>query len=187
MSKAIGIKITPAGDLYDIKSSKFFGAPSIPKEWLDDRFTADEMFFCQIRLSDIAALDSENRLPHEGYLYLFLRTAKGGNNFELVLRDYKGVPNIVVDWFNEPVNGYAHLRSDYLMEFFEADEDYDGTKLFGIPAGWNGSENPPRVLFQYNPKDSDTGFLENFNGHLYLFFGENESDLSQVELHLEGK
>lgn len=187
MKKAIGIKISPAGDFYDIKSSKFFGAPTVPREWLDDRFSQDEMFFCQIRLSDIAMLDSENRLPHEGYLYVFLRTAKGENNLELVLRDYKGEPNVVLDWFNEPVDGYAYLRSDYLMEFFEVEEDYAGTKLLGIPANWSFDENPPKVLFQFNPKDTDAGFLENVNGRLYLLFGKDESDLSQVELYLEGK
>ena len=185
MGKAIGIKIKPAGDVYDVKSSKFFGAPAIPREWLDDRFTADEMFFCQIRLSDIATFDSENKLPHEGYLYVFLRTAKGKNNFELVLRDYNGEPNVVVEWFNEPVDGYAHLRSDYLMEFFEVEEGYAGTKLLGTPVNWS-LETPPRVLFQFNPKDTDAGFLEDLNGYLYLLFGEDESDLSQVELYLEG-
>ena len=187
MGKAIGIKIKPAGDVYDIKSSKLFGAPCLPKEWMDDRFTKDEMFFCQIRLSDIATLDSENKLPHDGFLYVFLRTARGENNLELVLREYKGEPTIVINWFNEIVDGYAHLRSDYLMEFFEVDEDYAGTKLFGIPANWSLGENPPKVLFQFNPKDTDAGFLENLNGYLYLLFGENQSDLSQVELHIEGE
>jgi hypothetical protein len=186
MGKAIGIKIKPAGDVYDVKSSKFFGAPTVPREWLDDRFSQDEMFFCQIRLSDIAALDSENRLPHEGYLYVFLRTAKGKDNLELVLREYSGDSTIVINWFNEPVDGYAYLRSDYLMEFFEVEENYAGTKLFGTPASWGLDETPPKVFFQFNPKDTDAGFLEDLNGYLYLLFGEDESDLSQVELYLEG-
>ena len=47
MSKAIKIKVKRAGDNYDLAASKFFGAPTIPGEWLDD-FDEDVIFFCQI-------------------------------------------------------------------------------------------------------------------------------------------
>ena len=68
---AIGIHIKKADGNHDYRASKFFGAPVIPAEW-QDRFAEDILFFGQIRLSDIAPLDTENKLPHTGYLYLFL-------------------------------------------------------------------------------------------------------------------
>ena len=185
MSKAIGIKITKAGDFYDVGASKFFGAPTIPGEWLDDRFTQDEIFFCQIRLSDIAKIDSENRLPHEGYLYFFLRTANGKYALEAVIRDCLEKPRVAVDRFNECVEGYEHLVDDYLIEFFEVDEDYEGTKLFGTPSSWQYAENSPKLLLQFDPLDTDAGFLSEVDGYLYFFLGEDELDLSQVKAHLE--
>ena len=68
---AIGIKIKKAYGDHDPGASKFFGAPTVPEKWLD-MFSDDVIFFAQIRLSDIAKLDTENKLPHTGYLYLFL-------------------------------------------------------------------------------------------------------------------
>ncbi|MBQ4066753.1 MAG: hypothetical protein IJD22_03810, partial [Clostridia bacterium] len=68
-NNAIAITVKEAPEGYDLGASKFFGTPTIPKEWAED-FDDDEMFFCQIRLSDIAELDTDNRLPHSGYLYV---------------------------------------------------------------------------------------------------------------------
>lgn len=60
--------------------SKMWGCPDLPDaleyptvsvedgdETIEDPMT----FVCQIRLADIAALDPEGRLPHEGMLYFF--------------------------------------------------------------------------------------------------------------------
>ena len=68
---AIGIRINKADGKHDFGASKFFGAPGMPAEW-QERFSEDVIFFGQIRLSDIAEFDTENKLPHTGYLYLFL-------------------------------------------------------------------------------------------------------------------
>ena len=62
---AIGIKIKKADGDHDPCASKFFGAPVVPEEW-QERFSEDVIFFAQIRLSDIAELDTENKLPHTG-------------------------------------------------------------------------------------------------------------------------
>lgn len=60
--------------------SKWWGAPDLPKGWpypivpcTDDGDSWDEplTFLCQIRCQDIAALDPEGLLPHEGMLYFF--------------------------------------------------------------------------------------------------------------------
>ena len=63
MSKAIGIRVKKADDGYDLGASKFFGTPTVPEAWETD-FSDTALFFCQLRLADIAALDTENRLPH---------------------------------------------------------------------------------------------------------------------------
>lgn len=60
--------------------SKMWGCPDLPdsidypmvKVWDDGELIEDPMtFICQIRLEDIAELDTENQLPHEGMLYFF--------------------------------------------------------------------------------------------------------------------
>ena len=73
MGKAIKITVKKAPEPYDLGASKFFGTPTVPLAW-DGDFCDDEIFFCQIKLSDIAELDTENKLPHTGYLYIFLHT-----------------------------------------------------------------------------------------------------------------
>ena len=65
MSKAIKITAKKAPVGYDLGASKFFGTPTVPIAW-DGDFYDDELFFCQIRLSDIAELDKDNKLPHTG-------------------------------------------------------------------------------------------------------------------------
>ena len=51
MSKAIKITAKKAPKDYDLGASKFFGTPTVPPAWNGD-FYDDELFFCQIRLSD---------------------------------------------------------------------------------------------------------------------------------------
>ena len=98
---AIGIKIHKPKGEYDLGASKFFGAPVLPERWLD-RFSDDVIFFAQIRLTDIAHLDTENRLPHTGYLYFFLAADTG---------------------FLDNIDGYAYF-------FFEKDRsNIDGIRL----------------------------------------------------------
>ena len=80
MSKAIKIVAKKAPKEHDISESKFFGIPTVPLAWEGD-FDDDELFFCQIRLSDIARLDTENRLPHTGYLYIVLHTEDRKKSF----------------------------------------------------------------------------------------------------------
>ena len=71
MSRAIGMRVRRAEITDDPGVSKFFGDPTVPNAWCDN-WPDDVIFFCQLRLDDIAALDKEDRLPHKGYLYIFL-------------------------------------------------------------------------------------------------------------------
>ena len=74
---AIKIRIKKAEGEHDPGASKFFGSPVIPGEWLNF-FAEDIIFFAQLRLSDIAALDTENNrdVPVSGDGVLLRRRAE---------------------------------------------------------------------------------------------------------------
>ena len=181
---AIGIKVKKAPEGYDLGASKFFGTPTVPKEWLED-FYEDEIFFCQIRLADIAHLDEEGDLPHEGYLYVFLIADDGGWRMEADVRYTPQQPELAIDDFNGEVPGYEDFTEAWLMEFAPVEGDADGIRLLGVPSDWNYADASPKLLLQYDPLASDMGFLDSMDGYLYLFFGEDDCDFTQVTCHAE--
>ena len=181
MSKAIKITAKKAHKGYDIGASKFFGTPTVPFEW-DGDFYEDEIFFCQIKLSDIVELDKENRLPHTGYLYIFLHTENGNYHLKPDIRYYDGEPGLAIDDFNTAVEEYEQYNDAYLMEFSEVDEDEICTKLFGNPSDWNYESDPPKLLMQYDPLDNEMKFLDTLDGFLYFFFGKDEKKLENITL-----
>ena len=178
---AIGIKVKKAPGGYDLGASKFFGTPTVPLAWEGD-FYEDEIFLCQINLADIARLDKENRLPHTGYLYIFLHTDGGDYNLEADVRYFDGEPELAIDDFNLEVEGYERFNDAYLMEFFAVDENEVCTRLFGVPSDWNYEDEPSKLLFQFDPLDSEMEFLDYLDGFLYFFFGKDENDLEGVTL-----
>ena len=57
----IGIKVEKAHGEYDPGTSKFFGSPTMPEEWLSDETIGDDdFFFCQLKLSEFKAFDKDN-------------------------------------------------------------------------------------------------------------------------------
>ena len=181
MNKAIKITVNKAPEGYDLGASKFFGTPTVPLAWQED-FDDDEIFLCQIRLSDIAELDKENRLPHTGYLYIFLHTEGGKYRLGADVRYHNGEPELAIDDFNTAVEDYEQYNEAYLMEFSEVDEDEICTKLFGLPSDWNYENAPPQLLMQYDPLDSEMGFLDYLDGFVYFFFGDGEKDWKNIIL-----
>ena len=184
MAKAIGIRVTAAEGDYDLAASKFFGSPTVPEEWADD-FDEDILFLCQFRLADLAALDTEDRLPHTGYLYIFLDTAEGAYQLHPIVRYYDGEPDTVLGDFNEIVADYERFTQAWLMNFEAVDEDEVCTRLFGAPSDWNYEDEPPRLLRQYDPLDAVMGFLDHLDGFLYFFAGNTYRDFGNVTLHEE--
>ena len=180
---AIGIKVKKAEGDYDLLASKFFGEPTVPLGW-EGEFYDDEIFFCQIRLADIAHLDKDNRLPHTGYLYVFLDTEGGDYDLVADVKYFDGEPELVLDGFNLDVAGYERFNNAYLMEFVEVDDDDACTRLFGNPSDWNYDDTPPKMLLQYDPLDNETGFLDFLDGFLYFFYGDDD-DLEEVWLQEE--
>ena len=181
---AIGIKVKKAFADCEPDASKFFGTPTVPLAW-EETFDEDEIFFFQIRLRDIAALDTENRLPHSGYLYVFLHTEDGEYGLEADVRYCDSEPELAIDDFNLAVEGFEQYNNAYLMEFERQDADFEGTRLFGEPSDWNYAEHAPDLLMQFDPLDNDMGFLDHIDGLFYLFFGQDPLDLSQVYLQME--
>ncbi|MBR2650900.1 MAG: DUF1963 domain-containing protein [Clostridia bacterium] len=179
MSEAIRIRVRPEEGDYDPSVSKFFGSPTIPGEWLSD-FDEYTIFFCQIRLADIARYDKENRLPHSGYLYVFLDTYDSEFNLSPIVRYYDGEPDTVVDEFNSAVPDYEDFDRAWLIDFELCDGCEDGTRLFGTPRTIDEGEAEGKLLMQFDPLDSEMGFLSHLDGYLYLFFGKDESDPSAV-------
>lgn len=178
---AIGIKIHKPEGEHDLGASKFFGAPVLPVGW-PDRFSDDVIFFAQIRLTDIAELDTENKLPHTGYLYLFL-DVEMISRYQVMAYYYDGEPNVVVDDFNEIEPQFAHLNEDWLMSFESVDDAADGIKLFGVPT--SGYETDENLLLQFDPLAADTGFLDNIDGYAYFFFEKDGNNTDDIRLVID--
>ena len=172
---AIGIRIHKPEGEYDPGASKLFGAPVLPDGW-PDRFSDDVIFFAQIRLSDSAALDTENRLPHTGYLYLF-PDAEMMSEYQAMAYYYDSEPHVVVDDFNEIEPRFAHLNEDFLMSF----EPADGVRLFGVPSSGYETEE----LLQFDPLAADTGFLDSIDGYAYFLFGEDGERIDGIRLVID--
>ena len=178
---AIGIKVKKAPADHDLGASKFFGTPTVPLAWEGD-FYEDEIFLCQINLADVAHLDKENRLPHTGYLYIFLHTDGGDYDLEADVRYFEGEPELAIDDFNLEVEGYEGFNDAYLMEFCEVDDGEACTRLLGLPSDWNYEDKPQKLLLQFDPLDSEMGFLDHLDGFLYFFFGKDEKNFEGVTL-----
>ncbi len=175
MQNAIKITLTKAEKDYGLTASKLFGAPVLPEAW-GNKFSEDIIFFGQIRLSDIAELDTENRLPHSGYIYLFLDTEIYPYT---AWAEYSEVePRLVIDDFNEIDPRFEHLNQAFVMSFSRTEDICcDGNRLFGLPS--SGYESEGELFLQFDPLDTPTGFLEEIDGYAYFFFGEDGRSLEE--------
>lgn len=178
---AIGMQVEKAEGDYDPAQSKFFGAPVIPGAW-KDRFHDDIVFFAQIRLSELAHLDPENRLPHTGYLYFFLDAEMyPSDQLDMWVEYYPGEPDMIVDDFNEASPIPQGLNQDWLITFHAAVPGQDGTKLLGVPSDPDVHTEGAGLLLQYAPLDFEgVPFLSGLDGYAYVFFGSDPTDYDAV-------
>ena len=184
---AIGIKLKKENGEHDLGVSKFFGTPTLPMGMMEE-LSPDAVFVAQLQLSALACFDKEDRLPHEGYLYIFLETEDDTpySGKKAVVIYTKEEPAVAVDNFNEVSPMPNGLNEDYLIEFFEADDDYDGIKLFGEPSDWGYAEDYPELLLQFDPlATSDLDFFTCMDGYIYFFFGEDKCKWEDVVVHFE--
>lgn len=184
---AIAVSVEKVVGEHDLGQSKFFGSPTVPSDW-QDRFHDDIVFLAQIRLADIAEFDYDNRLPHTGYLYIFLDAEMYPSaQLDVWVEYYPGEPDTVIDDFNimSPISD--GLNDDWIITFHYADVNEDGTKLFGFPSGAiNENGDKPNLLLQYDPLNFDgVPFLNNLDGYAYVFFGKDENDLESVSYTVE--
>lgn len=99
---------------YDIDSeldgSKFFGEILLPEKWFeDDVFSPDEMFICQINLSELSASDICSVLPSSGMLFFFIDTKKP---------PYKSV----IRYFDGELDAYTSFNDDFETDINVIDE-----------------------------------------------------------------
>ncbi len=177
---AIKINVKKVEKETNFRASKFFGAPVVPEEWVED-FYDDVIFLGQIRLEDIVELDKENKLPHTGYLYFFIdaESYPFGEDAYAMVRYYAGEPNVVIDDFNEGSPIPEGLNDAFLMDFELCSDYEDGTKLFGIPS--NIEEEDVKILLQYDPLDfENVPFLSMMDGYAYFIYNEESEDVEDV-------
>lgn len=177
MNNAIGITVIKATNQDDLGASKFFGAPVIPSKW-ENIFAEDELFLCQIRLSEISELDIDDKLPHTGYLYIFLHM--DSYPYQPHILYYDGEPDMVIDDFNDAFDEYINGDDAWLMNFAEVEDDAEGIKLFGIPANWDNEDEAPRLLLQYDPLASDMSFANHIDGFIYFFYPDDSEKLENI-------
>ncbi len=143
----IGITVEKAHGEYDPGTSKFFGSPTMPEEWLSDGTVCDDdFFFCQLKLSEFAKYDTHDLLPHKGFIYIFLSEKDGG--FIPNIRYCEEEPDTLIDDFNAGFDNYGDIETEYSIDFFETDNSADGTRLLIE----NGAETD---LLQYDPLDDN--------------------------------
>ena len=77
--------------------------------------------------------ENDERIPHSGYLYVFLDTAE--YPYRARVLHCVEEPAIAMDDFNAEVAGAEHLTDDWLMEFSPAEETAEGISPFGAAHG----------------------------------------------------
>lgn len=145
----------------DIENSKFFGDMLLPEKWLiDDVFSPDEMFLCQINLEELSDAVGKTLLPDSGMLYFFI--------------DYKKKPLAVVRYFDGEADAYTCFNEDWDADFdvyedwlitFDSKVDEEGSKLLYRDASIGEDEI---ALLVYDPSSSPMDFMAGKDKKLYF-------------------
>ena len=70
----MSIKLTTSDYDVELEESKFFGEILLPEKWLmDDIFSPDEMFLCQINLEQVYEQVGKTMLKESGILYFLIK------------------------------------------------------------------------------------------------------------------
>lgn len=167
---ALKVRKVSVGEVMDDGCSKFYGNPTLPEKLLN-KYPENYFFFLQIKCEDLKGLDSENRLPHKGYLYFFIDTFDLTISVDYALEE----PKYLVDDFNVMEEFGNELTTAYVIEFEVVDKYYTGTKLLGYPSNYvDEYDDKMGMLLQYDPLDFDVSFLNTCDGYAFVFFGKTE-------------
>lgn len=140
----IGLTVEKAHGDYDPGTSKFFGVPTCPDEWLENGFIGeDDFFFCQLNIDEFKKYDAEELLPDTGFIYIFL-TEKDGT-FIPNVRYCEENPQTMIEDFNVGFEDYGDIEADYSIDFCD---NTDGSALLIN----NGDEV---ILLKYDPLDDN--------------------------------
>lgn len=143
----IKLKVEKAHGDYDYGTSKFFGAPTMPEEWLSDStLSDDDFFFCQIKLSELRKFSDCTLLPEKGFLYFFL-TKESEEKFIPNVKLFNEEPDTLIDDFNFGFDFLGDTEAEFSIDFNNDDTSAE-TSLF-IDDGDN------YILLQYDPLDDN--------------------------------
>lgn len=168
----IGITVEKAHGEYDPGTSKFFGAPTMPEDWLVDGTVKDEdFFFCQLKLSEFKSYDKNGLLPQVGFIYIFLTFDNG--NFIPNIRYSNTEPDTLIDDFNTGFDFLGNTDTEYSIDYFEGPEAEDGTAILL-------EENDTIILLRYDPLDDNMpSFLADTEKMAYISI--NKPDLKNLD------
>ncbi len=166
-----GIKVTKAHGDYDEGTSKFFGSPTCPEEWLENGFIGDDdFFFCQLKISEFKTFDIDGLLPQNGFIYFFLKEENG--KYIPNVRYTPSSPETLIEDFNTGFDFLGDTETEYSIDFFET-EDTDGSFILK-------KENDNVILLKYDPLDDNMpSFLS--ETEKTGIFRIKESDLKKLE------
>ncbi|MGN0526219.1 MAG: hypothetical protein ACI4IF_02175 [Acutalibacteraceae bacterium] len=144
----IGIKVEKAHGEYDPGTSKFFGAPTMPEEWLENGIVKDDdFFFAQLKLSEFAKYDNDGVLPvKKGYIYFFLSENDG--TYIPNIQYCETEPDVLIDDFNAGFDFLGDTDAEYSIDFEETENAEDGTKILV-------KDGNRLTLLQYDPLDDN--------------------------------
>ncbi len=177
----IGITVEKAHGEYDPGTSKFFGAPTMPEEWLSDGTINDEdFFFCQLKISELKKFDKNGLLPQKGFIYIFLSFENG--KFIPNIRYCNSEPDTLIDDFNAGFDFLGDTDTEYSIDYFETDNAEDGTRLI--------VENDDNViLLQYDPLDDNMpSFLADTEKIAYVSIAKDnfkKLDFTKAEFYIK--
>lgn len=177
----IGVTVEKAHGEYDPGTSKFFGSPTMPEEWLSDGTIGDEdFFFCQLKLSEFKKFDKDALVPQVGFIYFFLTFNDG--QFIPNVRYCNKEPDTLIDDFNAGFDFLGDTEAEYSIDYFETDSASDGTRLF--------VDNGETVtILQYDPLDDNMpSFLANTERIAYFTMKKDDLkklDFSNVEFTIK--
>ena len=159
------------GRLSDPKASRFYGDPYVPAS-LADKFDENFIFLAQLRLDMLKGWDSEELLPHEGYLYLFIDAEMYPSNDLYVFAEYTTEePDTLLEGFNarSPIKEGLNEPYEIMPINMSGYAEDGGTRLFGLDMNYKDIG----VLLQYSPRDfPGVPFLADLDGYMYIIFGE---------------
>ena len=163
--------------------SKWWGDPDMPEhmeyptiEVTEDGETYDYplTFVCQINCEDIATLDTEGKLPHEGMLYFFAALDKWLGYDSPTQNDFgewskghlvvKYAKTINFETFQSRIlvddQGQSLTEPEMQISFELCDDDAECIKLLGIPTSEEVREKYPSMLnlLQIPGLESDAEF-----------------------------